>query len=266
MIFTISQVRDYLWCEQYAHNLHTLHRGIERSSKALWLGDLFHQSMAARLLGKPLPFGYGDEFKDPEVTSGFRAMLPFLTTWEVPSSWKVLQVERPLEVPVGRHRLLCRPDALIMDQHGTWLVQWKTLAKGADLGLHQERVRLSFHECGYHWAASTGGMDGQNGAISGTILGTYKKLTKAELSAGTNPFILTRVARDRATVVERVDALALVANRMEESIERDKHLKNTDSCFGRFGNSLCQFYQVCHEQGSLKDPPFVDLPDRYNDL
>ena len=266
MIFTISQVRDYLWCEQYAHNIHTLRRGIERSSKALWLGDLFHQSMAARLLGKPLPFGYGDEFKDPEVTSGFRAMLPFLTTWEVPSDWKVLQVERPLEVPVGRHRLLCRPDALIVDQAGTWLVQWKTLAKGADLGLNQERVRLSFHECGYHYACSRLSTGHDAKRISGTILGTYKKLTKADLAAHADPFNITRVARDWWTVVERVDALALVADRMEESIERGKHLKNTDSCFGRFGNSLCQFYQVCHEQGSLKDPPFVDLPDRYNDL
>jgi hypothetical protein len=273
MNFSVSHLKDYLWCPQYSHNLHTLHRGLDRPSTALWLGDIFHQCMAARLLGKPLPFNLLSEFLEPEVIHGFRAMLPFLTTWQVPSSWNVLQVEQALQADVGKHRLLARPDAIIRDEAGQWLVQWKTLGRSVNLGIHQERVRLSFHECGYHYAVVANAaklglplnLDGPR-TIAGTILGTYKKLTKSELASGLEPFSLIRLPRTWQEVVRTVDDMSRVADKMEESLGLGVHLKNLDSCYGRFGNSTCQFYQVCHGSLSLKDPPFTDLPNRYSDL
>lgn len=262
MRFTISQLRDYLWCEQYSHNLHVARRGPWKRARPLWLGELFHLGMANRLRGLDPLANAPSEPLDPGVEDEFRQMLPFLNTWQVPSTWTVEAVEQALEVPVGRHQLAARPDAIITDASGRWLAQWKTLSRSFDLGTHQERVRLSFHECGYHFAVATR----SHRSVDGTILGTYKKLTKRELADGRDPFTLVRLPRTWSEVVAVVDDMARVADRMEESIRSNQHLRNLDSCYGRFGNSECPFYQVCWGSSSLRDPQFTDLPDRYSDL
>ena len=272
MNLNVSMLRDYLKCPQLAYNAHVLRRGAAKKPVALDVGSLFHEAMMLRpektVLSAELPSWL-------EVSEDAREQWVKHKLWLPANSWKpdegeeTIGAEIVLEAPFGEHKLQGRLDRLVGWSGKFWHRQWKTYTDGLlDL---QERVRLSWHEVAYQYLAETNGYK----PWGGTILGACQKLPGYRMIEG---------HRHDITDTDRIDALTFHylfrALRAQQRMLDDLkwHLKETayymrvcippprnyDSCFGPFGRGRCQYFSVCHEGGSLNDPQFVTLEDRYN--
>lgn len=255
MKFTISELNAWMRCPQYSYYQHRLMRGTPKT-KALRLGDMFHQNMACQLEGRPLEFLLHDS-PDKE----WPYLMHVVSNWETPSDWQVIGVEKALQHLIAPDlTLMGRLDCLIIRRGKVWSVQWKTLAKGKNLAHHQESVRLSNHEIAYQMLVmnnrETLGIE--NIPFGGTILGTAVK----QLKAAGNDYKMDMMYLPRTMAEQNMGEynITLAAKQMANM----EVYRNHNECFTMWGP--CQYYDVCHAGIDLSGPPYIDLENRYKDL
>jgi hypothetical protein len=268
MKWNVSQWKNWQMCPMFSYFHDVRRRGLESTSVALEIGTAFHKFMEAKLKGAPEPQLELSE----EAQREWDKLVVFARAWTVPPEWEVRHVERALEWPLGLDILQGRLDALVWWNDGYWSLQWKTCSQTANLELLGDSVMVGFHECAYHWLAEQAGYL----PFKGTILITAKKLTQKAITEGRNPIAPpVYLTRSKAMVAERITQMREGVHKMVVVVDPPAFLqwdttkyitKNTDSCMGKFGNSRCQYWQVCHEGGSIDALPFVDLKNRYEEV
>ena len=282
MRISVSAMRDWLKCPQYAHNIHIAHRGPEGRPVPLDVGTLFHEAMARRLGGD---LSLGPELKSwlevseeaREKWSRHRLWLP-VNHCELDPAWTVLGTEVVLEASIGYgHTLVGTLDAPIVWNGKLWSGQWKTYDGGpepaAALLRLLDKVRLSYHEVAYQWLAEQTLCKQHNLPYGGVILGACEKLPgyrvidkkrveiddRERVSALSFHFLLRLPGQQRALWLDTHHALTRAAR----DAGYTHQWKNLDYCFGQHGRTRCPFFSVCHEGGSLDDPKFIDYTPRY---
>jgi hypothetical protein len=280
MKVNVSLMRDYLKCPQLAHNLHVLKRGPATKPMALEVGTLFHEAMDQRLKGaQPAKWSlksFADVSEDTRAAWNKHKLWLPVDAFAPEPGWEIIGSEMALEKEDLGVTLQGRLDAIIKYNDKFWSLQWKTYDGNDLLGLC-ERVRLSYHEVAYQWLAE------QNGYApwGGTILGACAKLPGYRLVGGKRQEIgdgdraaaltmhfLTRAPQTQAamwtqTLLHLNQADLAVSTGLWTGGTTFVMQRNYDQCFGPFGRGRCPFFSVCHEGGSLDDPQFTDLEDRY---
>lgn len=267
----VSMLKDYLKCPQLAHNLHVVRRGPAVKAVTLEVGTLFHEAMEQRMKGAA-PGAWKISLSD--VSDDARAAWNKHKLWlpvdefKLDAGWEIVGVEVPLEGEADRDVILQgRLDVLIRYNGKYWSLQWKTF-DGSDLLSLCERVRLSYHEVAYQWLAEKNGYTPWGGTILGAcaklpgyriIGGKRQEIGDGERAAALTTHFLARPPQTQASMWFHTLRELRRVSILDKLIEPVRHY---DQCFG-FGSKRCPFFSVCHEGGSLDDPQFVTLEDRY---
>lgn len=294
MNISISMLKDWLRCGQYAHNLHVSRRGPIERNVNLDVGILFHEGMALRPAAKVLPSTAialnGSEWyewnqlpswnevgeKAQQEWNKHRLWLP-INAWVPDPQWELLEPEMKLQHPIsptGEHVLQGTLDRPVIWQDKLWSLQYKTYTEGSSpewalLNL-LEKVRLSFYEVAYQWLMERTICKDRGLPYGGVILGACAKLPGYQISAGRRAEISDQSRIDAFTFHhlkrsrEQQDALWgdcwTQLMRAVTDLESGAPAKNLDSCFD-YGR--CPFFEVCHGAETLSDTRFVDKPGRY---
>jgi hypothetical protein len=169
--------------------------------------------------------------------------------------------EIQLSAPLGGHTLIGTPDAILDNNPdpGFDSGQWKTCQGGQDIERQCDAVRWSYHEAAYRYLMNHNGYP-----CRGTTLGIYKKLTKAELVAGANPFYLIQLpAVPKEWDQEVLSELEIWADRMGMvSDGAAPLLPHRRSCI--IGNIRCQYWSTCYEGLPLSDGRYINSDQRYD--
>lgn len=286
MLFNISQLRNHITCPQLAHNQYVVRRlpANLRPGVSTGVGTLFHLAAQHRLSRGSVPTdaellvsaGSGAIW---EAWSKFKLRLP-LEAWQIPSDWKILGVELPLQTDLAPNLTLQgRLDALVEVDGKLWSLQWKTYAD--DLASLIERVQIGWHEC-YAYPTLVASM-GIKLPYAGTILGACRKLPSYRLrDTGTG-----KKVRVDVTDADRIEAFTfhwLALNptlysqrakdvlkyaedmRLTTDFPHNEPKRNPDACHGYFGNSRCPYWSSCYDGEDINGPGFVPILDRYADL
>lgn len=172
---------------------------------------------------------------------------------------KVIGVEKVIEMPMGRHTLVGRLDAIVTldaNENSVWHVQNRTLALGTSMDSYIESRKMDPHELAYgallrHAYPAL--------EVGGTITNFVKK--------GGNPAPtkwyeeMVPWSEERWTAFE-YDAIS-IANEMAE-IKNDyrKARKNRTECRSSWGG-LCPYFEVCANGASITGPDFVHVEPEY---
>jgi len=270
MIFTVSQLKDYLRCPQLSYYAHELRRVPIVDSTAQGVGSIFHGLMALRMKGE-----LGNNWSSGPIWSStsqasrdafckHRLWIP-ASFYKIEPQWELIQVEQALTSSVIS--LQGRPDSIIKYNGKFWSLQWKTYTN--DLPSLLDKVKLSFHEVAYEHLGRQNGFE----PWGGIILGACQKLPAYRMSSDrrtktpvTDP---DRVAVFTTHYLTRsLELTAYLTGNLErllERMERDwvHQLRNTDQCFGPFGGSRCPYFEVCHGGQSIESDTFKTAEPRY---
>lgn len=269
LFITISHIKDYLKCPMMAFYRHTARRGLPPHSPALSFGTVFHKMMEFKLKHEPVPW---DDLRNqchPLARADFDNMREIMEPWEPPAEWIKISVEEPLISSLG---LMGRLDAIIHEKGvpGVWSGQWKTASGNRQVADLIEEVRVGFHETGYERMLSE-----KNYLVNGTLLGVYRKLPKHKRVKGKLvevpleerrklSWLMIKLPRSNEDMLARLRDLTRLRDEITKGTRSS--IRNTDACFGLYGNSRCEYYDVCHNGFDIDAPPFVDLPTRYDDV
>jgi len=269
-MFTVSQLKDYLRCPAQAFFIHELRRVPSASNMALGIGTLFHEQMALLLVGKynkvlaQLPSW---KLCTDEVQDAYMKHYLYIVAerYYINPAWEIIHIEKALEDP--GINLQGRLDAIVKWNGKYWSLQWKTYSN--DLAGLQEKVRLGYHEVAYQHLASINGYT----PWGGTILGACQKLPSYRMAPDRrSKYMITPEDRQAAFTTHYLtrspDEQASLLDNLTKHLERMSRdwalrLKNTDSCFGMFGNSRCPYFQVCHQGGSIGSGNYKTAEPRY---
>lgn len=259
---TVSEVMSYLTCPTKAHYAHRELRGLppRAASLSIRFGTFWHQFMAAKLTArqcpeKPPEFVTIDK-DDEDLLLEIKRLEEYYKYWDPPMNWIVKAVEVPLNAPIGtRYTVAGRLDGIVGYNGYDWSLQWKSCGPSENIPTLCEKVRMGFHECVYQRLAEMNRIP-----LRGTILGVLKRYSNKAIAEGALPLTFHLLPRERDEVDERFRDFLSVC----DDIHAERHrIKNVSAChvFGR-----CQYYDVCHNGASISEAPFVDLPNRYEDL
>jgi hypothetical protein len=167
-----------------------------------------------------------------------------------------------MEVLCGRHNIVGRLDAVIRWNGLLWHLQHKTIPPNKVLPVYIEQQRTDWHEAVYQRMMEEAFPDDD---IGGTVLNCIKKLSmKAATERPHAAFELFYLPRSE----EEVDDAFLDLAAEIDSIEQEQYglhiVKNRSFCGGAFGNSLCQYKEVCDGVISINDDTrFISTEARY---
>jgi len=256
----ISQLNLYMECPRKWYFKYVLKKGIESSSQALLDGLDWHDLMESNP-SSDLSIREGDPLW---MKAGYDSWL----AWKEQAKrdgFEFLGKEIELEAPLGPYTLFGRLDALVKWNGLLWHLQHKTVAPTKPISTYQRYVAKSWHEHGYQHLIENASKDGEKFATSpygGCLLVICRKLAdktmKGYSDAGLSNLVVSylslpdhiRTMRDIEDVVGRMEYLDLRNTTFPPG--------NPNMCAGFYGNSLCQYIDVCDGHGSIEDFPSID--------
>jgi hypothetical protein len=264
---SISHVKDHLKCPRMAFYRHRLHRGLPPHSAALSFGTQFHKMMEYKMSGQTVPW---DELRTdchPLAWRDWDNMREVMEDWLPPPEWKILAIELPLTDPT--RRLQGRLDAIVEMNDMIWSVQYKTVSANRQVADLIEEVRIGWHECNYE--ALLRDVYKPAKPIGGTIGCFYRKLPTHRRVNGKlvevpledrkrASWAIYPLPRERDILERRIDDTNVLITAMDN---QERVIMNTDACFGVYGNSKCEYYDVCHNKMDIYSPPYIQLESRY---
>lgn len=269
MKISISAYNQWLSCPHAAWWQHN-QRTWAPPGRALTLGTALHKYMEALLLEQPAPEMPLLDPEDVRYYEQFVAAVPKdfmaqegLKVWQDSKGEPAVEIALSYEVS-GGVQLVGRLDAIVEDMDGRlWSLQWKTVGKGKPIGGELAKILHSHHEMTYQWLAVQSGI-----TLAGTLLGTFRKLSKKDAEAGVPVFALHRLERDYADVVKFMarDLFPQLSRMHSDMYYSGPAPRNWLSCFGFYGNSRCPLFDMCHLGIPGDCLPLVPMEERYDDL
>jgi hypothetical protein len=267
---TISQLKDYIKCPQYAEFIHDLRRVPSKTPPYFDEGSIFHEAMENKLHGRNPDIlqsaswmEAGDEARDRFFRK--HRLDVAIDYYEIDPDWSVEAVEIPLYGTFGRVKVVGRLDAIVKYNNKYWSLQWKTYSK--DILRLIEQVRLGWHEAAYQDLAR------QNAYLpwGGTILGACQKLPSYRVTDGkriditdeqrVETFTTHYLARNESEQSELIKNLITYLNNMQEGWGLGT--RNYESCWGPNKDFKCPYYDVCHGGQSIESEDFKTAAPRY---
>lgn len=282
MEFSVSQLRDFIRCPQYAYFRHIVNKWPRdrKPSEALEIGTMFHKYMAAKLKGHNMSIE--EQSAMAPNSAILEAWLKYklwlaADAWSIPDDWTLGPIERPMVAPITNEEndpTLCGTLDYVVKVDGKWWSgQWKTYED--DLAGLVERVRIGWHER-VAYAALAQAYDFT--PFAGTILGAVRKLPSYRLVADPDTGKKRRVDvtdEDRAGAltfhwlayeydVNRLDDMIYYARELKKTTSWGAdNIRNPDACWGMYGNSRCPYYETCHGATNIDSPEYITLEPRY---
>lgn len=278
MRFNVSQLRDWLYCQQFATYRHKYKRGVVGVSAPMLAGTMFHKVVEATLRNQPIRYATaweeelaaeGSVFVATDFRRRWAQLKHQAIAWKPHPDWEVGDPELQLSAPLGAYTLEGTPDCPIKWNGKWWSLQFKTCHDRENIEFLGERVRLSFHEAAYQYLMEHAGYK----PFGGSIL-VWAKALPASRIINRKRVPLTNEER-LSQGLGQMNGLVRSAEEQERRI-LDIHrimydwdtnwrgpIRDTGQCWGSYKNSRCQYYDVCHNSASLDDQPFVTLEDRY---
>jgi hypothetical protein len=270
---TVSQLKDYLRCPQYAEFIHHLHRVSVKTPTYFEEGSIFHEAMENKLKGRDFALTSYKSWMNASEEAQHRFLnkhrldVP-IQYYELDTEWKIIDTEVPLSGTIGQVQVIGRLDAIIYYNHKYWSLQWKTYTK--DLLRLIEQVRLGWHEVAYEELAF------QHGYYpwGGVILGACQKLPSYRVVDGKRhtitdeeriqTFTTHYLVRSRIEQATALGHLAAYLRRMEK--DWGLSLRNYESCWGPNKDFRCPYYEVCHGGQSIDSDNFKTVEPRYKPI
>lgn len=255
---TISEFKDWLACPQRANVKRFLGKWAPSNSSALSIGTAFHKGLESKLKSEPIPIPELVRQLDAKDIPKTTRLLEALESFAFPD-WKVLGIEKPVRIQFpavlgGDHQspeweLVGRLDGLVEHEGKLWSLQAKTIDSSRPIAEEAQRVVSSFHEVAYDMMLRESGIH-----VAGTIVLLGVKLSKAAEDRGQPPIMLEVLPRnpERTLNLWQWSVLPTLRRCVLELIDLEANFMNTDDCLGKFGNSKCPLFDVCHHGANLE--------------
>lgn len=246
MRINVSAINLYLECPRKWYYTYVLGRGMP-AADALTAGKAFH----ALIAGEREP----DETDPAWMLAGLEAWEEWLTDNAAPV---VVAREQPLEqfLPSG-DILIGRPDAVVTWAGHTWHLQVKTQARTLSPFLFIKGQARSFHEHAYKFLIEKCYPDLPS--YAGTLLVIVRK------AVTDTPLIIEPLAvgspgvfEDMQCVIERMKSHAFPP--LFEMLPP----QNPNSCTGKWGTRLCDYYNVCEGFVPIETMGQIDPMEGYS--
>lgn len=242
---------------------------------------MFHKCMEYRLRGRDIPdldeqYAWAETPFIWDEWKKHKLWLP-AQNWAPPAEWQIKHIETPMQAMIqgaaDNNRIEGTLDAIVKFDGKWWSIQWKTYTTNLERLVQQ--VQIGWHESA---AYPTLARAYQYQPFGGTLLGAVQKLPGYKIVQDQES---GRKGRQDVTDQDRIDALsfhwiAFNQRKYEDrvvdlinagiSLENRLMFRNTDSCFGIYGNSKCQYYGVCHEGEDINGPGFITIEPRYGTI
>lgn len=278
-----SMIRDAQKCPRYCAYAHVQKRRKKNAEgMAQAVGSMFHKVAEFKDLNGRIPTELEMVLMAPSTAvldewKKFRLWVP-LEAEELSPEWEIVGTELALEAPLDGGELVNiqgRLDRLVKVDGGYWSYQRKTYAR--DLTALVQKVELGWHESFiYPYLAEMNGYT----PFKGTILAATKKLPSyhmVEQPDGKRKKVeVTDKDRVWASTLHWIAVKPELYKRRMTQIEAYGPSllrqvlglsENPDACFGPYGNSKCQYFDVCHGGESITDDTlFENSENRYADL
>ena len=280
--YTVSQMKDFIKCPQYAYNIHELRRIREGRSSTLDIGTLFHECMEQKIAGDEIigtecPSWAIVEQETKDLWDKHKLWIP-IDEFQIPSGWEIRGAEVVLEGTINGIPVKGKLDAPIKYNGKFWSGQWKTYTD--DLQELIEKVRLGWHECVYQELARQNGMEPWGGTILGACakLPGYRMIVEPVGESGhlnrRIRYNITDADRAAAFTTHYISRPPAVQHRMladfayylmrKNGMDRGMFnpARNYDSCWNLWGKR-CPYHSVCHEGADINGSEFVTVEERY---
>jgi len=272
MKLSVSHLKEHITCPAFAHFRNVLRVGPASRALALDVGTAWHLTMQ-RLHHPTAPadiFSVEQELEEAVHTGAMSGdafstwqeiLRPVALVWSPPPEWSVVTVEQEYSVPLGKHTLVGRPDAVVKWNGTYWHLQHKTVAASVPLGVYGELQRTDWHECAYQKMLEAAGYS----PVTGTILVCCRKFVKSRIQANPLAAIDIQYLARSTEVVEQafLDMWEGACGIALEGVG-GRIIRHPNACGGAYRNSLCPYRGVCFDGKSLADMGFINIPDRYS--
>jgi len=249
----ISQILAYERCPTYWAAQYLAKRGPEQNSKALRLGNRWHDLCE-----------HDKWRKDSKDTPTEELQLRYgLKLWrEARAEWgiSIFDTEVALEMELGGHTLFGQIDAIVRWNGRTWNLQHKTLAETTPLMPYTRALARSWHELGYGLLAKANGFED----YAGSIIVVLRKMAKVRKKQWGNkmlsvePIILSPAESFQHELEERVGMMGHYAFDYAARIAMPQ---NRSNCLTY--NQLCPYIDVCDGEKSILELPETNALERY---
>ena len=293
MRVNISRIQARLMCPAYEHYRYRLKRAPQFAGVALYTGIAVHKFFEVFLPHASEVYSRRDamdaleaEFKKAfalcedgderyeKLNFDLKLMRLLLPQWEVPKDWRVLGVEKIMEVdtPINGHTLFGRLDALVEWNGRLWHMQHKTASAYTSIPIYVKAIQRSWHENVYAAMVRKAFPDRLYG---GTCLNLVRKVAqkvaqdpKAVHSAFHIEYIpiSTKAMNDTLTDLDAiVDTMhfeeedAQARRVATENAPAFRPVQHHDACTGKYGNSLCAYLDVCEGTDTILSSRFADV-------
>jgi len=178
---------------------------------------------------------------------------------------ETLLIEEPIEMPLGVHTLVGRPDRVIRYQGKLWHVQNRTLSDRTNIPIYLAGAERDLHELAY--AAMICHKYGvETAQYGGTLMNIVRKVSKKKLAEAPDAaFVKEFIPIQVDQIQDGIGDLEQIACDMAAIIAGGRRpISNRDQDKGRFGNKLSAYFLVKMGRISIDDDThFKTVKDRY---
>jgi len=178
---------------------------------------------------------------------------------------ETLLIEEPIEMPLGVHTLVGRPDRVIRYQDKFWHVQNRTLSDRTNIPIYLAAAERDLHELAY--AALICHKYGvETTEYGGTLMNIVRKVSRKKLVEAPNAaFVQEFIPISPVQVREGLLDLEQIVCDMAAILDGTRRaVSNRDTDKGRFGNRISPYFTVKMGRISIDDDAhFKTVKDRY---
>lgn len=241
---------------------------------ALDVGTAVHRVLADHFLGREMPTAlnagraYVYDMRQTMLTHAqfeaaedlvkeWEGLVPLLEAWTSKYEVQTVKVEEELwkQLPGSEHVLYGTPDRVVRWNGAFWHVQNRTLSGSTPIAPYLRAASLNLHELAYAWLIREHGMIPYGGTLFNIIrklklMGAKGKPLHAPEECFVQEFIPLTEDHINAAIAE----ITRTARAMSDYIAHPPASICTEACvLGRYGNSLCPYFDVCMGEASLED-------------